>query len=1312
MAYVKPPHLPEDLNTEVYYIPDTKEWFLEYDDYLKRVDYYNRRKFVCEITGNSCLTFFEALESEQKEITGVESNFPEALREHILRFLQFNRITRLDHLVDKVYLTFKNDYFPGETIFIKGSINTVNNQYQDSNVRQRGTIREKVQYGTKDSTKYLVVRLNDRKEAIVTNDRISRDRNHFTKWIIKTFIKLTMSRSHRIGAPWVVKDKFARKYRIPQEYPDDLKHFATSTPTGEVVFGEGSISDSDNDEDEDIEDSEVTENGSSKKTKKRGVKRKKELQLDDNGNAIDTNGDDASPKKKGRKPNPNLIKNQKKRAKEEKLAAAAAAAATSAAMVAGKKVGPLGKFAMGTDEDGEENGHGIGDELSHKDYRKLFPAHYLPEKIQRELDIAAAESHATPVPANGNDRGTPLVAITISSFQPTKKNVVEDHELRFDLQNPKPAPSPMLLPQNARAWNEHVISELQESLSDLKDQLKNEPTESNIKDEIESIEKEIKDRKYPYIRSIEDALQSWIFINVYHSVLKLDTFTFDDFVYAMGWNFNQYNDIGRCELLDEIWCAILGAIVSNENPTQEQLKRSQGVFGLQITLPPKKSYLHPELDEATPDQEDENKEGDDDEQVESQDDEEDEKDEDGEENNDDEVIIAKKRKLKTISQKGEDLDGLPVKVKDEEEPEKENENETDYDDQSDEEERDNATDNETENEEDHREHNAYSVMNHRGTPWHERLRKRNFRDGNWQTVMLGLLSIVEYVPRYKPIIEKLYRILAPPDTAATAQSVLTNFYSELDINLKFQILNFLVSLLVNGKIVREHIDFAMVESANLRRQRLDSIKDFKSAVESAQKINVQMYEIAQREAKDQNGNGTPNVTRKPRLIVKISEEMNDEEKRISDRNPDYKKLWVEKQTAILKIEELKKAKRELERKLTEMDCQRVKLLGKDRHFNRYWWFENNGLPTLHGGADDDDDNDDSEENAKKEEDDEDDKDEVLEETYLIGKLWVQGPCQDDLKTNLKTSIEFIDEILNEWNSSIDPVKEIEDEASIKIEPELEINDKVKEEEQESSSESGDEIKQMDFSKFSEGFKSTTREKFDVEIKDSEIWGKLGDQKLPMLLLDDTGALNNYDVVRELKPMQRKIIEEGPSPLLNGASWKFYDKPEEISSLILWLNPWGKRESQLRKELLIVKDAIELSIKSRRKALWLERIPETEEKLRNEIATVQSRIKKLQDDALEANTDSDVQSGLKRPIRASTQLRKRSKIVSLEDAVKSEDTEMLTDFKNEIQHKLFDVKEQRELERVLEWVNSRAQDEFERSLYEGGDRSKGRGRKKR
>lgn len=41
---------------------------MSYEPYLQRMDFYKQRRFICEITGHSGLTFFEALRSEVCEI--------------------------------------------------------------------------------------------------------------------------------------------------------------------------------------------------------------------------------------------------------------------------------------------------------------------------------------------------------------------------------------------------------------------------------------------------------------------------------------------------------------------------------------------------------------------------------------------------------------------------------------------------------------------------------------------------------------------------------------------------------------------------------------------------------------------------------------------------------------------------------------------------------------------------------------------------------------------------------------------------------------------------------------------------------------------------------------------------------------------------------------------------------------------------------------------------------------------------------------------------------------------------------------------
>lgn len=130
-----PKPLPLDLNVQVWHIEETGEWFSSYEEFLERFDFYTRHHFTCEITGTSCLTFFQALDSEETQFKYVEDRFPLKLREPVARFLHFNGIRRLDALVEKVYARFKNDFFPGEVVYLrkqKDSSTTSSNSQQST----------------------------------------------------------------------------------------------------------------------------------------------------------------------------------------------------------------------------------------------------------------------------------------------------------------------------------------------------------------------------------------------------------------------------------------------------------------------------------------------------------------------------------------------------------------------------------------------------------------------------------------------------------------------------------------------------------------------------------------------------------------------------------------------------------------------------------------------------------------------------------------------------------------------------------------------------------------------------------------------------------------------------------------------------------------------------------------------------------------------------------------------------------------------------------------------------------------------------
>ncbi|OIW33759.1 hypothetical protein CONLIGDRAFT_190748 [Coniochaeta ligniaria NRRL 30616] len=214
----------QDDHVEVWHIPQTGEIFTTYDDYLNRMDFYKQRRFICQISGKSGLTFFEALKSEFAGAAEVEQAFPEALKGPVLRKVQFQTTSRIDALVDHIYDEFKNDYYPGEAVTVS----------THAGERLHGVVRDKTRFGSKvlpDGTLTLpysryVVSLDERpeEEAIVDDSQIFRDRKVFTKLVLRSFIRKTVTRDAWNGAPWLVKPEVADHYKIDTRVPPHLRY--------------------------------------------------------------------------------------------------------------------------------------------------------------------------------------------------------------------------------------------------------------------------------------------------------------------------------------------------------------------------------------------------------------------------------------------------------------------------------------------------------------------------------------------------------------------------------------------------------------------------------------------------------------------------------------------------------------------------------------------------------------------------------------------------------------------------------------------------------------------------------------------------------------------------------------------------------------------------------------------------------------------------------------------------------------------------------------------------------------------------------
>ncbi|KAF2015517.1 glycosyltransferase family 57 protein [Aaosphaeria arxii CBS 175.79] len=241
---VKLEPLPPSLNdqTEVWAIEETGEVFTEYDKFLARRDFYSQARppdptpeifFTCESTGHTGYTYFEARESEvckphhvwdlmeaSKEINSI---FPEGLRSRVLEFVQFRNTARMDDLVNTVFDHFREHYMVGDRVSV-----------EHENTKRYGVISQIVDQTSRIQSIYSSHAPDDQFRSLVyhiTLDgsgeelirykaaELQRDRRVYSKLILKQFLRSAVSREAWNGAPWIVKDHLAKRYRISTTIP-------------------------------------------------------------------------------------------------------------------------------------------------------------------------------------------------------------------------------------------------------------------------------------------------------------------------------------------------------------------------------------------------------------------------------------------------------------------------------------------------------------------------------------------------------------------------------------------------------------------------------------------------------------------------------------------------------------------------------------------------------------------------------------------------------------------------------------------------------------------------------------------------------------------------------------------------------------------------------------------------------------------------------------------------------------------------------------------------------------------------------------
>lgn len=172
-------------------------------------------------------------ENQTHSASDIEKLFPDALRDPILRKVQFSTITRIDELVSMVFDAFKNDFFPGEEVEVHD---------RDTGRQCEATIREKAKFEAiigpdgkpKEAWSRYFVEAHGNKadkadgEFMVVDKQLKRGRKIFTKQNLRSFLKNCLIRDSWNGAPWLVKESIASKYRLPMEIPPHLTQGAMS----------------------------------------------------------------------------------------------------------------------------------------------------------------------------------------------------------------------------------------------------------------------------------------------------------------------------------------------------------------------------------------------------------------------------------------------------------------------------------------------------------------------------------------------------------------------------------------------------------------------------------------------------------------------------------------------------------------------------------------------------------------------------------------------------------------------------------------------------------------------------------------------------------------------------------------------------------------------------------------------------------------------------------------------------------------------------------------------------------------------------
>ena len=103
--------------------------------------------------------------------------------------------------------------------------------------------------------------------------------------------------------------------------------------------------------------------------------------------------------------------------------------------------------------------------------------------------------------------------------------------------------------------------------------------------------------------------------------------------------------------------------------------------------------------------------------------------------------------------------------------------------------------------------------------WKMRLRKRDFGDGKWIVIIVGLLNQLSGNPRLRRSCDEILMKLCPLDKDAIPETAISQ-YAALDINLRVRILQILCTLSLETKAIRVYMEDCSIQMTDYRKEKI------------------------------------------------------------------------------------------------------------------------------------------------------------------------------------------------------------------------------------------------------------------------------------------------------------------------------------------------------------------------------------------------------------------------------------------------------------------------------------------------------------